>query len=538
MLSLKIITANQRNFVFSVNKPEVAIGRELENDLILEDPRVSRRHAILRLDGEQFLLCDLGSGNGTYVNEQRVSAHTQVPLCEGDVVKMGACSMTVTRGEATRREIVEDGFRQVAAKMPSELLSLSPLTSASDSQDVPALLYRQELEKKGRILQLFYELSSKLGSLFQLEDVYAQVLDILLQVTPASRVFIFRADEQERKFEQVAVRLRRSRGAHESESKPLPISKTIFAKVANERLSILLDDTLQSFTSESIVINQIRSVMAAPIIGQDELLGIVYADRRDNQEAFTTDDLDLLNAVAVQTGIAIKTVLNHARMQKQLQARERLERFLPHPAVEAIMRAPEQIKLGGTRQTVTAMFADVRSFTTLSEESDPEMIVTLLNRYFSRVSEIIFNHHGTLDKYIGDGLLAIFGAPYESEEHAQQAVRAAIETQQAMAGFNEELVRDGLPPIAIGIGINTGQAIVGYIGTERRLDYTAIGDTINTAARLESMAQAGQIVASEHTLAFLTKAVQTRSLGTTRLRGKRANLRIAEVLWAECGEPA
>jgi adenylate cyclase len=147
------------------------------------------------------------------------------------------------------------------------------------------------------------------------------------------------------------------------------------------------------------------------------------------------------------------------------------------------------------------------------------------------VSEIIFKHSGTLDKYIGDGLMALFGAPYASELDAIKAVRAAVEMQRAMVTFNERLRADNLPSIQIGIGVNTGAAIVGYIGSESRLDYTAIGDTVNTAARLESLAQPSQIVISENTMQSLDETFRVRSLGTERLKGKHVNLRILEVVW-------
>ncbi|HKX26605.1 MAG TPA: adenylate/guanylate cyclase domain-containing protein, partial [Blastocatellia bacterium] len=189
--------------------------------------------------------------------------------------------------------------------------------------------------------------------------------------------------------------------------------------------------------------------------------------------------------------------------------------------------------LGGVRQMVTALFVDIRNFTTLSESSTPELIVNLLNRYFSMISEIVFRHGGTLDKYIGDGLMALFGAPYVGELDAVQAVRAAVEMQRAIDAFNDRLNAEKLPPIAIGIGINTGPAIVGYIGSETRLDYTAVGDAVNTASRLESLAQPGQIVISENTMQKLDESFILKSLGTERLKGKNVNLRIVEVVWRQ-----
>jgi adenylate cyclase len=598
MPSLYIQTPGGKEFIFDLSKPEIAIGRELKNDLILDDPRVSRTHALARLIEDGVVLRDLESGNGTFVNGFRIPPNVDFRLAENDQIKMGSCSLTFQRGpfppndtvpdsfrgvtprisdsyrdvlqkapdpyrdllQKTRdpfhdvldvlqkppdspRDVIPqppdlfrdiapktpDSFRQVVQKTPDQVLSPSLLNDFTASQDVPPLVYRYELEKKDRILRLFYELSHKLSLIYTLEEIYEQVFVFLLSVTSATRCFIFRKNEMG-DFEQVAAK---TRGPGEV-GRPLPISQTIFSKVMAERVSVLLEEAQRAggeMSSKSILANNVQSVMAAPIIGPRGLLGIIYADRLDINEPFSPDDLDLLNAIAVHTGIAINTVISHERLQKQAQARASFERFLPRQVVDHILRSPDAIKLGGVRQMVTALFADIRNFTSLSENCTPEVIVNLLNHYFSMVSEIIFRHGGTLDKYIGDGLLALFGAPYVGELDAVQAVRAAIEIQRAMVSFNEKQFTQNLPQIAVGIGINTGQAIVGYIGSETRLDYTAIGDTINTTSRLQNLAQPGQIVISENTMQVLDESFILKPLGTERLKGRNANLRIAEVVW-------
>jgi adenylate cyclase len=598
MPSLYIQTPGGKEFIFDLSKPEVAIGRELKNDLILDDPRVSRTHALARLIEDGVVLRDLESGNGTFVNGFRIPPNVDFRLAENDQIKMGSCSLTFQKGPLppndtapdsfrgitpktsdsyrdlfqkppdpyrdlfqkppdpfhdvldvlqkpsdSQRDVIPrppdlfrdaipkapDSFRQVVQKTPDQMLAPSPLNDFTASQDMPPIVYRYELEKKDRILRLFYELSHKLSLIYTLEEIYDQVFEFLLSVTSATRCFIFRKNEMG-DFEQVAAK---TRGPGEVGT-PLPISQTIFSKVMAERVSVLLEEAQRAgneMSSKSILANNVQSVMAAPIIGPRGLLGIIYADRLDLNEPFSPDDLDLLNAIAVHTGIAINTVISHERLQKQAQARASFERFLPRQVVDHILRSPDAIKLGGVRQMVTALFADIRNFTSLSENCTPEVIVNLLNHYFSMVSEIIFRHGGTLDKYIGDGLLALFGAPYVGELDAVQAVRAAIEIQRAMVSFNEKQLAKNLPQIAVGIGINTGQAIVGYIGSETRLDYTAIGDTINTTSRLQNLAQPGQIVISENTMQVLDESFILRPLGTERLKGRNANLRIAEVVW-------
>ncbi|MEJ7712281.1 MAG: adenylate/guanylate cyclase domain-containing protein [Pyrinomonadaceae bacterium] len=148
---------------------------------------------------------------------------------------------------------------------------------------------------------------------------------------------------------------------------------------------------------------------------------------------------------------------------------------------------------------ITVLFADIRGFTRLAEHAKPELVVQLLNRYFTAMTEIIFAHDGTLDKYLGDGLMALFGAPQATPQDAANAVAAAVQMQRRMIAFNEELQTEGIEQIKIGIGLHTGEATVGYIGSERRSEYTAIGDTVNLAARLESNSNGGQILLTEAT---------------------------------------
>jgi adenylate cyclase len=171
-----------------------------------------------------------------------------------------------------------------------------------------------------------------------------------------------------------------------------------------------------------------------------------------------------------------------------------------------MLEHPESFKLGGANQTITVLFADIRGFTRLSEHANPEKVVHLLNKYFSAMTDIIFAHGGTLDKYLGDGLMALFGAPTATPDDATNALNAAVAMQRRVLGINEDLRSEGLPEVAIGIGLHTGEAVVGYIGSERRSEYTAIGDTVNTASRLESNSKGGQILLSDAT----SKAARSR----------------------------
>jgi len=251
--------------------------------------------------------------------------------------------------------------------------------------------------------------------------------------------------------------------------------------------------------ADSIVSQGVRSTICAPLITESSIHGVIYADRLDPFSAFTEEHLELITAVAAQAAVIVETVRAHERLAREEVARANYGRFMPEYVVKQLLENPNSFRLGGINQTITVLFADIRGFTSLSEREKPERIVNLLNRYFTAMSEIIFAHGGTLDKYIGDGLMAIFGAPTATPEDALNAAKAAVAMQRRVSLLNGELVADGLLPITVGIGLHTGEALVGYIGSEKRSEYTAIGDTVNLAARLESNARGGQILLSDAT---------------------------------------
>ena len=180
-------------------------------------------------------------------------------------------------------------------------------------------------------------------------------------------------------------------------------------------------------------------------------------------------------------------------------ARANYSRFMPEYVVQQLLENPDSFRLGGVNQLITVLFADIRGFTAMAENENPEDVVRLLNHYFTAMSEIIFEHGGTLDKYIGDGLMALFGAPTATPNDAKNALNAAVSMQRELQNLKKNLNEEGFSGISIGIGLHTGVATIGYIGSERRSEYTAIGDTVNLASRLEANTRGGQILISEAT---------------------------------------
>ncbi|MCA1557913.1 MAG: FHA domain-containing protein, partial [Acidobacteria bacterium] len=492
MAQLKIIDASGREWEYPLTPQTVCtIGRAPDNCVVLDDPRASRHHAHIRTDDGNFTIVDgyvVGgqirrSANKVYINGEPRFEHN---LMNGDRVTIGASTLRFEqRAEERAPDVRYDdkplGHTQLlisANDVMSTMLRPKSHTSLSGVENKEM----EALRRKAEILGVLYEMSKTLASVFDLKAIFAKATDIIFRVTPADRVVALLAegklngDEEDFNLFPIATRTRDA--TLEAHAKKLTIGRTITRKVMKDRVALLSQDAAadaQFAGVESIVSQGVRSTICAPLIAESGVHGAIYADRLDPFAAFTPDDLELISAVAAQTAVAVENVRAHERLAREEVARANYGRFLPEYVVKQMLENPESFKLGGVNQKITVLFADIRGFTRLSEHAQPERVVQLLNKYFSAMTDIIFAHGGTLEKYIGDGLMALFGAPTVTPEDATNAVNAAVAMQRRILNINEELREEGLPEIGVGIGLHTGEATVGYIGSERRSEYTAIG---------------------------------------------------------------
>lgn len=223
--------------------------------------------------------------------------------------------------------------------------------------------------------------------------------------------------------------------------------------------------------------------------------------------------------------------------REKRQVKRLFSRYLSKDVYEQVLQNPALAELGGARRTMTVLFSDVRGFTALSERGEPEALVLQLNEYFSRMVEIVFAHRGTLDKFVGDMVMALFGAPLEDEAHADHGVETAIAMVHGLDELNRKWAADGRPTLGIGIGVNTGEMIAGTIGAETVRSYTVIGDAVNLGARLESLNKdyKSTIIISEFTVRSLKGRYNLRPLGQVVVKGKSVPVEIFEVLTTQAG---
>ncbi|RME51820.1 MAG: hypothetical protein D6795_07655, partial [Deltaproteobacteria bacterium] len=250
------------------------------------------------------------------------------------------------------------------------------------------------------------------------------------------------------------------------------------------------------------------------------LVGVIYVDSKKASRVFGKPDLDLLGGIAGQVAVAIENAILFENIQKEERYRNNLQRFLGPNLVERILQE-EQISLGGTTRNVTILFSDIRNFTFLSANQDSKAMFEQLNDYFGVMTKAIFKYHGTLDKYIGDGIMAIFGAPIELEDHAYCAIQTAIEMKRNLRELNAQWEKEGKVPYNIGIGICTGDAVVGNVGSSERMDYTAIGPPVNLANRIESLTKKADcnLLISESTYECVKGRVNTKCYKPVSVKG-------------------
>ena len=394
--------------------------------------------------------------------------------------------------------------------------------------DVDAL--RRDYEK----LRVSYELARAIGAELDIQKVLDRILVAAFQILQADRGIVLLYND-EKKLEPRAVR---TRAGTQDPNEPVLVSSTIIEQVASSRQAVLSSDaTVDSRFggAHSIIMQGIRSSMAVPLMHSEELFGIMLLDSQIATNAFTEKDLQLFQNVANQAAISVQNSLYAKKLEAEAVTRERFQRLLSPAIAQQVLEGKVAIQKGGEGRQTTVLFSDIRGFTSMSESENPQVIVDMLNEYFELMVEVIFKYEGTLDKFVGDEIMALYGAPVTHGDDAVRCVRTAIEMLEVLRELNAARARAGAPEIRIGIGINTGHVVAGYIGSSKALEYTVIGDTVNTGARLCSVAKAGEIIISQSTYEQIGDRFDVVELPPVQVKGKSQALKIYNVIGEKRG---
>ncbi len=555
----------------------ITIGRDGLNTIILPDKEISRTHAILKLDNGKYSIKDSDSANGVIINKNhKLRQNESWTLQNGDTLLLGNClliyseiiiddlPLSKTSYLCNAAELLRSSF---TSELPPNLSTFSSTQELRlrETNELNISELKEEnleiLQKRSQILSFIYELNKSLNHAFSLEEMYKSICNSIFKVTDCGRIAFVTLKNTGNNVELQVNWTEYFDDDTKQDYQLLSISHTVVKKVIEEKVSISTDplsDTTFSQT-QSFTLGTIRSVMCVPMLGQQNaVLGAIYVDRIYPTQ-FSEDDVNFLTAVAANTATAIERISTHEKLLQEAERRLVYSRFLPPFVVEEIVAAPKNLRLGGINKEVTVLFADIRGFTTLSENKEPQEIVSLLNNYFERAVDAIFKHNGTLDKFIGDGIMAFFGAPNSSKSDPVNAILTAIAIQREVQQLNKELELNGTKhKLEVGIGINTGKVTAGYIGSTLRTDYTVIGDTVNIASRLESTASAGQILIGEQTYLLVQDYIKTwkktsntfnsltpelsifkeynfsmRSMGSLQVKGMKQTVKTYRVFWSE-----
>jgi len=471
------------------------IGRSRSYGIEVNDRGVSRTHASLTLtpDG-QVTVEDMGSKNGTLVNGKKIKT---MVLKDGDEIRIG---QTVFLYRVDRDEGVSGQDSPPAAEkvVESTVRCVLPAESVQtfDSQDVindPALL-----TKAHRYLSILYRVGRTISTTLNLSELLNALMEIIFEVFHPDEAFVMLRDDA---TGELKLRLFRSRTSSGKEG-TVAVSRTILNKVVEERVAVLSADASADSrfsSSQSVMRFRMMSTMCVPLVREKQVLGVVHVAHRSSSGEFRDEDLQLLSGIAIQAALAIENARLYRNIQVEVRRRNNLQRYLAPAAVEQIIDGTRELNLGGEMREVTVLFSDIRGFTRLSEELPPNEVVGMLNEYFNEMSRIIFRNEGTIDKFIGDAIIVVFGGALSHTDDPQRAVRTAMEMQAAMKELNARWESQRRKTFKIGVGVTTGDVLYGNVGSEQRMELTVIGDTVNMASRLADIAAGGEVLVSGST---------------------------------------
>jgi adenylate cyclase len=554
---LRITESDGRNYDHPLTDEDVTIGRSDNSVLIFFDPKVSRNHARIEKKGKNYVITDLDSFNGTMVNREQI---TSVELKNGDEIRIGGALLVFRSGKEevysaadkldfSKDDEYQEWQHQTIAITPqdceqidSQTLLISPKSKQKSKERSIPILSRKEipqakdlaeisrLERMNKVLFVLYEISRQLNIIHDFKELLQKIMDLIFMVVDADYGFLILTDEEvQGELVPVVVKLKdeRMRGK-------IRASRTLCKKVIDDRVALLTSNAMADARfspTESLVKQKIRSAMCVPLWQKEKIIGTIQLDSSRLGNQFTQDDLELLKAIGCQMSMILEQANLNKKIREEEELRSRLERYHSPQVVDMIINTAQGSKddlLEAKDVSVTILFTDIVGFTRLSERLNPLDVNMLLNQYFSRMTDVIFEYDGTLDKYVGDRLMAVFGAPLAKVDDAERAIHAALKMRRELVDMMESASPE--KRFDVRLGINTGSVVAGNIGSPKRMDYTVIGDSVNVASRLESSAEPNQILIGEETYRQVKGKFKIRKVGFKKLRGKSKPITVYEVL--------
>ena len=375
---------------------------------------------------------------------------------------------------------------------------------------------------KYREINLLYTIAGKLSSCLDVQEICNLVIEEASRLINFTSASVMLHNKQNNLLEIIAAKGTAKRLSNSNIEAPQGIAGHVFVTGKPELVNDVNQD--RRYISNE---NDCYAIICVPIITKDKTLGVVNIS---NAEAvnYNAQDLKLFTAIVTQASSAIENAMLHEQKLQEERIKSNLERYLSPQVAKAVISAKGEVSLTTSKRKIAMLFSDIRNFTTKCEELEPDELVTYLNEYFTQMVDVIFNHQGTVNKFVGDMIVAMFGAPSEIVDREYCAIAAAIDMQKRIKNLPIAWIRDNF---FTGIGISSGEVIVGNIGSPQHMDYTAIGDEMNIASRLQGMAKGGQILVTRSVYEATQADFQFKEFGTLPVKGKKNLVEVFEVIY-------
>ncbi len=511
--------------VVEMVKTPFRIGRRAGNDLVLGDYGVSREHSRIEQEGAAWRLVDLGAANGTYLNGRRLDADRPERLQAGDEVRIGAASIHFFEKPPDTAVLEPKPSEDTTDR--TRLMMEEAKPTFARGPDFVRSLDEVALPRTVEYFTVLHELAKLLLGARDVREIGRTALDLIFRVVPAERGVIALSGPGDPPLTTLVEHTRKGDGQ-------VTISHTISNWVLRERVAVITSDARHDprfQRGESILMYHVRSAMCVPLWSETDTQGVLYLDNLFDAHAFTEAELELVTAVANQVAIGIRQIRQAEQIRDEAIIRSNLSGYHSPDIVEMILRHSREGRSLGievAEEVVSVLFCDVVGFTPLAERLTAAEVAELLNTFFDRTTRVIFSFKGSVNKYIGDAIMAIFGAPIPMGNHPELAVRAALAMQAEVAAVQETLPPDRR--FRVRVGVNSGRVVVGNIGSTQRMEFTVLGDPVNVAQRLESICQPGKVYVGEETYLKTRDLFRYRDLGETTLKGKQQQIRVYELL--------
>ncbi|MBN1201704.1 MAG: response regulator, partial [Anaerolineae bacterium] len=383
------------------------------------------------------------------------------------------------------------------------------------------------LNRRIRELNTLYQIGKSVTALMGMDELMIRIVDAATQVVGAEQgcLLLLEGDQL------VCRAIKQHSDPHAVPTNDVSSNRIAWQAVRTAKPIVPSVEELRKQRARNPMLPS--AIACIPLLIGKQVVGVLYVENvRDAARPFTKQDGAMLSALGDYAAIAIENSRIYAALEEMSTSekesiRSAFARYVAPSVVERVLHNPSSMQLGGKRREISVLFADVRGFTAYSEQALPEEVVKLLNEYFSLATDVIFSREGTLDKFLGDAVMAIFNAPEEQYDHTYRAVDAALALQ---AAISERNARANSEELTFGIGVHLGDAVVGNIGTLRAMNYTAIGDTVNVAKRLQERAAPGEVLITAEVAERLGDLVEVEYVGKLEIKGRQRQAQVYRLL--------